>query len=202
MNRSLSYAGSSFFLLAASLLSLSACSSTGDISLFGYSTHSQYAQDIHTVHVPIFKNRTYVRGVEFQLTEAVIKEIESKTPWKVVNDPNSADAELLATIITMPKRVITNNQLREVREGEITLGVEVVWRNCRTGQPVLPPHPDETDPLLGAASGLTPPQPDKKIIVQRSAPFIVELGESTATAKQEVVIDLAKQIVSMLETPW
>ncbi len=81
---------------------------------------------IRTVYVPIFKNHTFRRGYEFHLTRAVVREIEAKTPYKVVSNCESADTELVGTIITFTKRVINANQLNEVREAETTLGVEVV----------------------------------------------------------------------------
>ena len=37
-----------------------------------YQWHSLYRQDIRTVAVPIFRNKSYTRGIEFQLTKAVI----------------------------------------------------------------------------------------------------------------------------------
>jgi hypothetical protein len=35
------------------------------------------------VAVPIFENDTYVRDVEFELTDAVIKELEARASYKV-----------------------------------------------------------------------------------------------------------------------
>ncbi len=176
------------------------CQGGGDFNVFGYTTKTQFPA-IRTIRVPIFKNRTFVKGIEFQLTEAVVKRIEQRTKWKVVCD-GDADSELCGTIINVSKRVITHNTLNEIREGEIALGVELVWRD-RHGS-ILSNGASALDPL--AASVLTdplaaPPQA-RPVLVQRSATFIPELGESTSSARKEVVDDLADQIVNMMEAPW
>jgi len=189
----------SLVLLSAVLLT-AGCHNARDFELFGYSTKTQFPA-VRTVRVPIFKNRTFVRGIEFQLTEAVVKRIEQRTKWKVVCD-GDADAELCGTIINVSKRVITHNPLNEIREGEIALGVEVVWRD-RNGQ-LLSNGAQPLDPLAASAviDPLAPLPQAPPLFVQKSAAFIPELGESTSSARKEVVDDLADQIVSLLETPW
>ncbi len=62
-----------------------ACNSEGHFTFLGYTTQPTYDPGIRTVYVPIFQNITYARGVEFDLTRAIIREIESKTPFKVVD---------------------------------------------------------------------------------------------------------------------
>jgi hypothetical protein len=49
----------------------------------GWHWSSTYRQDIHSIAVPIFTTRDYHRGVEFQLTDALVKKIEEFTPYKV-----------------------------------------------------------------------------------------------------------------------
>jgi hypothetical protein len=188
----------------------SACTAFDDLTVLGYKTAPQYDRSIRTVRVPIFENKTFLRGLEFELTEAVVKEIEKKTPWKVVE--GDADAELRGTIIGMPKRVILPNQLNEVRQADLTLSVEVAWFDLRTGQPVPPRRgpqiqPPPPPPLANATDPLAPlpppgPPPFAPMLVQRSATFIPELGESYMSARQKVVNDMAEQIVSMMEIPW
>ena len=64
---------------------LASCSSDGHFTIGGYTTRPNYNPDIRTVYVPIFQNVTYARGLEFDLTRAVIREIEAKTPFRVVD---------------------------------------------------------------------------------------------------------------------
>src|ERR1043166_6855054 len=84
-------------LLAFLALLLPSCSSGGNFCLLGYTTQPNYDTSIHTVRVPIFKNTTLRdstrEGIEFDLTKAVIREIELKTPYKVVGADCDADAE-------------------------------------------------------------------------------------------------------------
>src|SRR5271165_4655036 len=50
----------------------------------GYQWHSLYREDIQSVAVPIFTTTAFRRNVEFQLSQAVVQQIESRTPYKVV----------------------------------------------------------------------------------------------------------------------
>ena len=94
-------------LVALAVALLPGCASwDGHFCLFGYTTRPLYDLGIRTVRVPIFKNFTFRRGLEFQLTEAVIREIESKTPYKVVQEADCADTELIGTIVGRSKAVI------------------------------------------------------------------------------------------------
>src|SRR5438105_3424760 len=74
------------------------CASDGHFSILGYSTAPNYDPEIRTVYVRIFKSKVLetgpYRGIEFTLTRAVIDAIESKTPMKVLSDPDGADTEL------------------------------------------------------------------------------------------------------------
>jgi hypothetical protein len=206
-------------------LMLSACSEDRNFILLGYSTRPNYDTSIHTVRVPIFKNLTQRRGLEFDLTRAIVREIELKTPYKVVAANCDADTELSGTIISYNKNILNRNQLNEVREAETTLAVELVWRDLRTGEILTRPRRGETTPAApflpapgmlpgidtaavpatpapGAAlpPGAAPPQPP--VLVQSIASFIPELGESISTAYRRNVDRLAVQIVSMMEKPW
>jgi hypothetical protein len=184
------------------LLLLAGCEWDGNFTLFGYSTCPNYATDIHTVHVPIFKNTTFRRGVEFDLTRAVIREIEAKTPYKVVGEGCNADTELTGKIVALNKNVINRNQQNEIREAETALAVEVVWRDLRSGEILSKPKPGPGSPpppppgTPGAPSGPPP------VVISSIGDFIPELGQSITTAQQENVDRLAIQIVSMMEKPW
>jgi hypothetical protein len=207
---------------------LSACSEDRNFTIFGYSTRPNYDTSIRTVRVPIFKNLTQRRGLEFDLTRAVVREIELKTPYKVVAANCDADTELTGTIISYNKNILNRNQLNEVREAETTLAVELIWRDLRTGEiltrprrgqvtpaaPFIPgpgmlpgtdntplPNPNATPPL-GAPLPPGAPPPPPPVLVQSIGTFIPELGESLTTAYQRNVNRLAVQIVSMMEKPW
>src|SRR5437016_261337 len=87
----------------------------GHFDFIGYTTRPMYDTGIRTVRVPIFRNMTLVQGLEFELTEAVIREIEAKTPYKVKQEAGYADTELIGTIVNTTKAVTNVNQLGETR---------------------------------------------------------------------------------------
>lgn len=197
--------------------SLAGCASGGNFSLLGYTTSPQYDCDIKTVYVPMFNNRTFRKGLEFELTQAVVREIEAKTPYKVVSDPLSADTELSGTIVMLTKNILNRNQLNEVREAETVLGCEIVWRNLKTGeilsqpkapgatQPAIPSMPSgSTEPMLTSPVPMEPgPPPNvQPLLVTSIGGYIPEIGGSMTTAQQQNVQRLATQIVSMMELPW
>src|SRR5438309_4727385 len=140
-------------LLAASTLLLPSCNWDGNFTVLGYTTKPQYPDHIRTIYVPIVKNLTLWRGLEFDLTRAVIREIEAKTPYKVVSSPSCADSQLSGTIISLNKNVINRNQQNEIREAETTLAVEIVWKDLRTGEILSQPRPPAT------ANTSIPPMP-------------------------------------------
>jgi hypothetical protein len=216
-------------VIVGAFLLLPACTDSRSFTILGYSTQPNYDTSIRTVRVPIFKNLTQRRGLEFDLTNAIVREIELKTPYKVVGANCDADTELTGSIFSYNKNILNRNQLNEVREAETTLSVEVAWKDLRTGEILTRPRRGETTPAApflpapgllpgqdqpqapaqqspwGAPPGAPPPpgtpqQPP--VLVQSVATFIPEVGESLATAYQRNVNRLAVQVVSMMEKPW
>lgn len=152
----------------------------------GYTTRPMHSSYVQTVHVPMFQSKTFRRGLEFQLTEAVAKEIEKKTPFKVVDSEN-ADTILEGTIRYADKRVVVESPEDDPRHIDLAIAVDVTWRDRRSGE-VL--RTDETEPVAWTR------------LVRQDARYAPELGQSVATASFEVVQDLATQIVAMMEEPW
>jgi len=158
------------FALAACALLLPSCAGDGHVSILGYSTKPNYDPNIRTVRVPIFKNKTFmtvtpVVGMEMDLTRAVVREIEQKTPFKVVQDCENADTELRGVIVGFQKVMLNYNPFNEVREAETQLVVQLVWRDLRTGK-ILSRGPrrfgegvegDPRQPLLATPDSVFPP---------------------------------------------
>jgi hypothetical protein len=189
------------FVCAAALL-LPSCGWDGHFTVLGYTTRPNYDCSIKTVRVPIFKNQTMRRGIEFDLTKAVVREIEQKTPFKVVGHDSDADTELTGNIISLNKNILNRNQLNEVREAEMVLIVEVIWRDLRPdhlGEILSGPKRGPINPDLPPDA---PPPPIPPQILSATGGFIPELGGSITTAQKQAVDRLAVQIVSMMEVPW
>jgi len=146
-----------------------------------------YAPDVSTVYVPMIESDSFRRDLGERLTEAVIKEIESKTPFKVVGTPD-ADSVLAARLVSDRKHVTVENQNDDPRAIEINLAAEVSWYNRRR-QPLCPPA------ILAVPQELFLP-------IGQTAALLPEAGQSVASQQQAAIERLAQQIVSTMEEPW
>ena len=149
-------------------------------------TRSLYAPDVQTVYVPVFESFSFRRDLGERLTEAVIKEIELKTPFKVVNTPD-ADSILSARVLNDSRRTLAENAFDDPRVSETAIRAEVTWVNRRR-QPILPPQ-----------TVILPPE---LVDVTATSTLIPEFGQSVATSQQQAIERVAQQIVSMMEEPW
>lgn len=137
------------------------------------------------MYVPIFDSDSYRRNLGERLTEAVMKEIENTTPYKVVGTSN-ADSILSGRIIGETKRVVAQNRYADPRKLDVNLQIEVSWIDRNGG--ILYEGCVELPPELST--------------VNSTATFLPEYGQSVATAHQEAIQRLAEQIVGMMEAPW
>jgi hypothetical protein len=188
-------------------------------TVFGYRLGADplYDPNIKTVYVRAFRNRAFqtspYRGFEAEITEAVVAEIGRTTPFRVTSDPDKADTELIGVLAAISKTVQNVNQQNLVREGELVVAVDVVWRDLRDGtilsapvrggRPVGPnPFDDPFDPTLPAPP---PPGVDPTVVSTRVVAYgryLPEVGESNASALNMVQKKLAVQIVSLMERSW
>ncbi len=164
-------------LSGCAVLSLAGC---------GYTVGAPYATDIRTVHVPTFVCDDFRRGFELQLTEAVHKQIQMRTSYRLAKEPG-ADTRLTGRIVSIDKRVPNQNKHDDPRELELSIAMEVKWEDLRTGQVI---H-QQTIPMAGDVAHLV-----------GSTSFAPEAGQSLATATHETVQQMARQIVGMMEIPW
>ena len=170
-----------FVLLALfSTLSLAGCAT------YQVGSRSLYAPDISTVYVPMFESDSFRPGLGERLTEAVVKEIDLKTPFKVVR-LNNADSILTGKIVQETKRVKVENFTDDTRELDIAFLVEVTWLNRRR-EPILQPGRVQV--------------PAELLEIGQSAPLIPEAGQSLAVSQQQAINRLAEQIVATMEEPW
>ena len=64
----------------------------------GWAVGTTYDTDIKTVAIPVVQNNTFDREVGYLLTNALIREVESRTPWKVANENASFGFGFVSTI--------------------------------------------------------------------------------------------------------
>ena len=109
-------------LLAAALL-VTGC---------GYSHKDLFPENVQTVTVSIFENKTGRKGAQFDLSEALVKQIELETPYKVTKSGDTV-LEGVITGIRQPKlsRTSTGGLVQEV---EVRITVNFQWKDQRTGQ--------------------------------------------------------------------
>jgi len=69
------------------------------------------------VHVPVIQSDSFRRYLGERLTEAVVKHIELRTPYKVV-DSDSADSVLSVRLVSDSKKILSNNRFSEPRDIE------------------------------------------------------------------------------------
>ena len=147
---------------------------------------SLYRPDIRTVHVPMVQSDSYRRYLGERLTEAIVKEVELRTPYKVV-DEASADSVLTVRLVSDSKRVINNNKFSEPRDIETDFFIQTNWID-RRGDLIMTQDNLPASPLF--------------VNIGQQANFIPEGGQSLVTGQQEAINKLASQIVGQMEIAW
>jgi len=155
----------------------------------GYQIGNQslYPQGVRTVYVPMFKSSSFRRNLGERLTEAVVKEIEAKTPYKVVSDPTTADSVLSGFLVEENKSVLVPSLSGDAREIQVGMRVEVSWID-RQGQTLR-----QSDSV---------PLPNEITDVTGTGDVVPEVGQSVATGQQQAICRIAEQIVGLMEQPW
>jgi hypothetical protein len=152
----------------------------------GYTVGNSFSRDIKTVAVPIFENKTNRRGLEFQLTEAVQKEITKRTTYRLAKGLD-ADTRLTGEIVSFRKDVLGETRFDDPRELQLSLMVKVTWEDLRSGQVLA----QEEIPISPEAIPMT-----------AQSEFSPEVGESLATGLNDVFQSMALKIVNLMEVPW
>lgn len=211
------------FLALAALAPLAVGCKGRSFSVFGYRAGAEalYDPNIRTVYVPNFNNRAFqtnpYRGFENDVTLAVIREIGKTTPFRVTSDYTKADTELLGNVVQITTTILNRNQQNLTREAEITVAVDVVWRDLRDGkvlsnprprpeparvQPGLPSEVIPFDPSRPVAEEVRNPDLPQPVRIVATGRILPELGETNASASKAIHDKLAVQIVSLMERKW
>ena len=124
-------------LFVAAILATSGC---------GYTIGNQFQHNVQTVYVPIATSEDFRRGTEFQLTEAVQKQIQERTPFRLAKD-EAADTKLTMKIKSIRKIVLGTTAQNDARELQVA-----VRRRSRLGRSAHGPHPGPEQGLDRARS--------------------------------------------------
>jgi hypothetical protein len=129
--------------------------------------------------VPIAGNHSFRREWEFRLTEALTKNIEYRTPYKVIGSRDKADTVLTCEIVDIQENVLTRRPGTTIpRETQITIIVNFTWK-------------DHNGRLLVERKEFN-----------RSSTDIPQIGERVDDAEQLAVERLAAAIVDQMQTSW
>ncbi|MGA2171564.1 MAG: LptE family protein [Sedimentisphaerales bacterium] len=146
----------------------------------GYSNASLYPEGISTVYVEMFDNQSFRRGIEYELTDALAKRIETQTPYKIVTNRDKADTVISGQIVQANESVLTTErQIGRALEKNIELRAVVSWKNLRTGDFLI----------------------DNKT-VSASASYSEWQSQSFAYGSTLAANSLAERIVESMEAGW
>ena len=146
----------------------------------GYTNSSLYRADVETVFVEMFDSESFRRGIEYELTRALVGQLELHSPYKVVSDRRKADTILYGSI-----NRVTERRLARQRELDRSLANEVVlvatfsWKDLRT-----------VDMLIE----------EEKVRV--SGDYVAFLGAGRDSAAREAANEMAVRIVEAMEEEW
>lgn len=101
----------------------------------GYSNASLFPDDVKSVYVEMFDNRSFRRGAEFTFSNALAKQIESETPYKIVSDRDRADSVISGQLVAVGESILTlERELGRAMEKEVVLTAVVNWKSLKTGR--------------------------------------------------------------------
>jgi len=147
----------------------------------GYSFAPVTATQARSVGVPIFENGTFTKGVEADLTEAIIKELQRTTQIDVTR---SANAETVLTGVVTDselKRIAVDSQTGYVDQLAVRITVDFDWKDNRTGKVLLSRRSFSAVDSFSTA---------------RRAGELVEQGQHSAVQR------LARAIVEEMRSSW
>jgi hypothetical protein len=127
---------SSVLLLPISVLCLLSSALLGGCGAStGYSNASLFPNDVNNVYLEMFDNRSFRRGIEFTLSDALAKRVEVDTPYKIVSSRDRADSVMSGQIVTAGESILTiERDIGRALEKEVALTAVVNWKNLKDGQ--------------------------------------------------------------------
>lgn len=141
----------------------------------GYKAGGPFRTDIQSVYVDMADSRTFRRGMEFTLTEALKKRIVMDTPYKLAAR-EQADTILMTEVMEERQNAFAPDFLtQQPREKQVTLAVRVQWKDVRSGR------------LLA-----------DQFVQLDSANYLPPTGETEAYAQAKAIDRLAQDIVRKL----
>lgn len=169
-----------FIFVAGLALAASGCGySSADKGSSGYTWGSTFRKDVKTVAIPAFGTKSFQRGDEVLLTQALVAQIESRTPYKVV-PAERADTILEGVVTSAGSGTVSASPFTALpQEQTYTMSVDFTWKDLRTGQILV----------------------ERRNFDQTST-YYPTLGDGRFVGKQQVAEALAGSIVDQLQGDW
>ena len=145
----------------------------------GYQNNWLYPQDMKTVYVEMFDVLGFRRGYEYELTDAICKQIESRTPFKIVSDRGRADSVLSGNLGISTGVLAGDPYTGRALENESFVTVSVTWKNLKTGELLL----ENED-------------------VYASSTYSSQMGQTVDYSINRSVNEAAQKVVELMQTPW
>ena len=93
-----------------------------------------YRSDVRTVAVPTVGNETFYRADTERLTDALVKAVQAKTPYRVA-PAAVADSQLEVTITNVQRRTTARDRITAVPEEQLyVVRVDLTWKDLRSGK--------------------------------------------------------------------
>ena len=166
--------------LAISLLACLTLSGCASDPSQGYSFASTFDESIKSVAIPVFRNETTSRGLEIQLTESLIKELQTRTPWHIA-PTDRADTTLVGVITDTGLAALSDDRTGLVQEQAVRITIRFEWRDNRSGDIIV---------ARDGYSAVAVFSPNQKIGDR------IELGQRSA------IEELAHDVISQMRSSW
>ncbi len=151
----------------------------GALASCGYTTRSLVPEASRTIAVPVFVNRTRRHDLEWEVTRAVVAELQARTHLRVVPQDDGPDLVLEGELVEVDEDALSKRSLQRPRESVVFVGADVTVHDRRGGGDLVA----------------------KRRVTERES-YAPVAGESVRTAREEAVRTLAESIVRQLEEAW
>lgn len=151
----------------------------------GYSFSSTYSGAVQSIDIPVFGNNSFARGLETELTSALISEVRKSTPWRV--EQSAAAQSTLAGTITAStlRKLSTARSSGFVEQLAVEITVDFEWKDNRTGKVLVGRRSFSAAEAFVPARGVSGPVNER-----------LEVGQHATIA------ELARAIVAELRSSW
>lgn len=149
------------------------------VSACGYRLDGTFPAEHRTVSVDVFENRTFVPELGADVAEAVAREIQTRTPYRIAGVERS-DTVLTGVVRRVEQDLLSRTPTTSLpQEVEVRVRIDFTWTDARTGA------------VLASAEGLEQ--------VGRFVPPGT-VGERVEVGDRQAIDRLAADVVSLMRT--